>query len=256
MPAPPRCCCAAACRSPRRCCTGWRGRRARPSPALTTAVRARIWAAATPRSSRPTTPSRRMLREAEMDCSFCAEFTCPGGGGRIITRDGDWVLLPTLGCFVAGYCLLMPIDHLQADAYQHTGGAPQVLDGLADLRDLAGSPYLYLSPQPGVHLAWPAAGFPRQFVRRVCAGILGMPDRYDWRDHPFETTMLATLTRLRTALQPPAEPQRLNGHEHAPGICCPAARAGRPRAGPRRRRPPLPQVVDHVPATPARVPGA
>src|SRR6266508_1976380 len=305
MPAPPRCCCAAACRSPRRCCTGWRGRRARPSPALTTAVRARIWAAATPRSSRPTTPSRRMLREAEMDCSFCAEFTCPGGGGRIITRDGDWVLLPTLGCFVAGYCLLMPIDHLQAaadlpaqelhalearierirhqiagecgativaehgpgacdlgasccthahlhlipigaadavtDAYQHTGGAPQVLDGLADLRDLAGSPYLYLSPQPGVHLAWPAAGFPRQFVRRVCAGILGMPDRYDWRDHPFEPTMLATLTRLRTALQPPAEPQRLNGHEHAPGICCPAARAGRPRAGPRRRRPPLPQ---------------
>jgi diadenosine tetraphosphate (Ap4A) HIT family hydrolase len=201
-----------------------------------------------------------------MDCGFCAEFARPGGGGRIITRDGDWVLLPTLGCFVAGYCLLMPIDHLQAaadlpaedlhaldariervrdqiadefgptivaehgpgdcdlgasccthahlhlipigaakaitDAYQRVGGAPQVLGGLAGLRALAGSPYLYLSPEPGVHLAWPAVGFPRQFVRRVCADILGMPDRYDWRDHPFEPTMRATLARLRAALQP------------------------------------------------------
>jgi diadenosine tetraphosphate (Ap4A) HIT family hydrolase len=205
-----------------------------------------------------------------MDCSFCAEFARPGGGGRIITRDDDWVLLPTLGCFVAGYCLLMPIDHLQAtadlppedldalqdrverlrhhiadefgptivaehgpsacdlgasccthahlhlipigpadavtDAYEHTGGAPLVLGGLVGLRNLAGSPYLYLSPEPGVHLAWPAAGFPRQFVRRVCAAILGMPDRYDWRDHPFEPTMRTTLGRLRTALQP--EPSR------------------------------------------------
>ena len=201
-----------------------------------------------------------------MDCSFCAEFARPGGGERIITRDGDWVLLPTLGCFVAGYCLLMPIDHLQAvadlpagqlhalearierlrshlagqfgaaivaehgpgacdlgasccthahlhlipigaagaitDAYQQTGGAPEVLDELAGLRGLAGSPYLYLSPRPGMHLAWPAAGFPRQFVRRVCAGILGMPDRYDWRDYAFEHTMRATLTRLRATLQP------------------------------------------------------
>jgi diadenosine tetraphosphate (Ap4A) HIT family hydrolase len=205
-----------------------------------------------------------------MDCSFCAEFARPGGGGRIITRDGDWVLLPTLGCFVAGYCLLMPIDHVQAaadlpaedlhaleariermrdhiaaefgptivaehgpgacdlgasccthahlhlipisadnavtDAYQHTGGAPDLLSGLAGLRELVGSPYLYLSPEPGVHLAWPAAGFPRQFVRRVCADILGMPDCYDWRDHPFEPTMRDTLARLRAALQPALSP--------------------------------------------------
>ena len=201
-----------------------------------------------------------------MDCGFCAEFARPNGGERIIIHDGDWVLLPTIGCFVVGYCLLMPIDHLQAaadlpaaalhalepriewlrrhiasefdativaehgpgacdlgasccthahlhlipigavdavtDAYQQTGGAPDTLDGLAGLRGLAGSPYLYLSPRPGVHLAWPAAGFPRQFVRRVCADVLGITDRYDWRDHPFEATMHATLTRLRATLQP------------------------------------------------------
>jgi diadenosine tetraphosphate (Ap4A) HIT family hydrolase len=201
-----------------------------------------------------------------MDCGFCAEFARPGGGERIITHDGDWVLLPTIGCFVAGYCLLMPIDHVEAiadleagalhsleariewmrrqvadefgativaehgpgtcdlgasccahahlhlipvgasdavtDAYRHIGGAPDVLPGLAGLRGLAGRPYLYLSPRSGLHLAWPAAGFPRQFVRRVCADILGIPDRYDWRDHPFERTMRATLTRLRGGLQP------------------------------------------------------
>jgi diadenosine tetraphosphate (Ap4A) HIT family hydrolase len=205
-----------------------------------------------------------------MDCGFCAEFARPGGGDRIITQDGEWVLLPTLGCFVAGYCLLLPIDHLQAaadlptdalealeariehlrrqiagqfgptivaehgpgacdlgasccthahlhlipihdidavtDAYRQTGGAPRVLEGLAGLHALAGRPYLYLSPEPGTHLAWPAAAFPRQFVRRVCAAILGIPDRYDWRDHPFEATMRTTLLRLRTTFQPQLAP--------------------------------------------------
>jgi hypothetical protein len=28
-----------------------------------------------------------------------------------------------------------------------------------------------------------------------------MPDRYDWRDHPFEDTMRATLARLQATLQ-------------------------------------------------------
>jgi diadenosine tetraphosphate (Ap4A) HIT family hydrolase len=199
-----------------------------------------------------------------VNCDFCAEFARASGGERIIARDGDWLLLPTVGCFVAGYCLLMPIDHLQAaadlpaeelrsleprierlrryiaaefgetivaehgpgtcdlgasccthahlhlipvaavdavtDAYTQAGGIPRMLDELAGLCDLAGAPYLYLSPRPGVHLAWPAAGFPRQFVRRVCAEILGVADRYDWRDHPFEATMHVTLARLRAAL--------------------------------------------------------
>ncbi len=51
-----------------------------------------------------------------MDCEFCAEFVRDANGGRIIQRYADWMLLPTLGCFVAGYCLLMPVDHREAVA--------------------------------------------------------------------------------------------------------------------------------------------
>ncbi|HET8682445.1 MAG TPA: hypothetical protein VFM54_11305 [Micromonosporaceae bacterium] len=51
-----------------------------------------------------------------MDCAFCAEFAGIGGEGRIIAEDAGWVLLPTLGCFTPGYCLFMPLDHIDAAA--------------------------------------------------------------------------------------------------------------------------------------------
>lgn len=51
-----------------------------------------------------------------MDCAFCTEFAQAGNGERIIARVGDWVLLPTLGCFIPGYCLLMPLAHVNAIA--------------------------------------------------------------------------------------------------------------------------------------------
>jgi diadenosine tetraphosphate (Ap4A) HIT family hydrolase len=200
-----------------------------------------------------------------MDCEFCAEFVHSEDGGRIIHRQGNWLLLPTLGCFVAGYCLVMPVEHREAvaelaeaelarlqdllegvrrvisgvygqvlvaehgpggcdlgasccshahlhcipigprgdavvAAYEGVGGPPVVLSDLADLSSFAGRAYMYLSPSPQTRLVWPASGFPRQFVRRVCAGLLGVGDRWDWRDHPFIEQMGHTLTRLRAAV--------------------------------------------------------
>ncbi len=51
-----------------------------------------------------------------MDCAFCAEFAGVGGDIRIIAEDFGWVLLPTVGCFTPGYCLFMPLDHVDAAA--------------------------------------------------------------------------------------------------------------------------------------------
>jgi diadenosine tetraphosphate (Ap4A) HIT family hydrolase len=200
-----------------------------------------------------------------VDCEFCAEFVRDANGGRIIQRYADWMLLPTLGCFVAGYCLLMPVDHREAvaelseaalahvqslldrvrplitgvygpvvvaehgpgrcdlgasccshahlhcipighlsdavvAAYERLGGPPIVLRDLTELSTFAGRPYLYLSPTAQTHLVWHAAGFPRQFARRVCADLLGLGDRYDWRDYPFVEVMGQTLVRLRAVV--------------------------------------------------------
>jgi len=50
-------------------------------------------------------------------CSFCTEFL--GKSMRIIESDEAWILLPTVGCFVPGYCLFMPIDHVRSFATLH-----------------------------------------------------------------------------------------------------------------------------------------
>jgi diadenosine tetraphosphate (Ap4A) HIT family hydrolase len=52
-----------------------------------------------------------------MDCQFCTEFTAHEGATRIITATEDgWVLLPTVGALAPGYCLFMPLRHLDAAA--------------------------------------------------------------------------------------------------------------------------------------------
>ena len=171
-----------------------------------------------------------------------------------------------MGCFTAGYCLLMPIGHIEAvaelpraelmwtqqlverirrlvaasyaptivaehgpgrcdlgasccshahlhvipvgchasavlAAYERVGGSPTILQDLTELPTVAGEPYLYLSLRSDSHLLWRATGFPRQFVRRICADLLGFRDQFDWRDHTFPRQMEKTLTSLRAAVR-------------------------------------------------------
>lgn len=200
-----------------------------------------------------------------MECAFCSEFA--SGSERIITTHRDWLLLPTIGCFTAGYCLFMPYEHVDAVAdlpeeqldgvesaaeqmrsrltrvygptivaehgargcdlgagccthahlhlvpvpdpdaafadYRATGGDGVSLTGLCDLPTVAAGAYVYFSPRPGTHLAWPAAGFARQFVRRVCARLHGLGTFYDWRDYTFFDLQQATLHQLRKAFTGP-----------------------------------------------------
>ncbi len=203
-----------------------------------------------------------------MDCAFCTEFAAlprPGQGKRIIFETAGWVLLSTVGCFVPGYCLFMPLTHIDATAdvepyelpdlgvaaeemrtlisgvfgrtiiaehgprgcelgagccshahlhlipvpdpeavtaaYRAVGGPGRRVDGLACLPGSIDGPYLYLSPRPGEHLLWPSAGFARQYVRRVCAAQHGIPDLYDWRDHPFRENQAFTVSALRAAVR-------------------------------------------------------
>jgi diadenosine tetraphosphate (Ap4A) HIT family hydrolase len=62
------------------------------------------------------------------DCQFCTEFTTRESTTRIITEThGGWVLLPTIGALTPGYCLFMPVEHLDAVA----DVAPDDLTGVA-----------------------------------------------------------------------------------------------------------------------------
>lgn len=199
------------------------------------------------------------------NCAFCDEFETPGTvDSRIILQEEGLVLVPTEGCFVPGYCLLMPEEHHYSFSSLDTGtllqagvrleevraviaghfgptivaehgaaecarGAaccdhahihlipcqpdrvasayfkaartlPRVFRGMRDLAVLDSPPYMMLSPAPGVYWVWDADGFPSQFVRMVCADVLGIPEFYDWRYHRFVENMQFTQRVLSTAL--------------------------------------------------------
>jgi len=184
----------------------------------------------------------------------------------VIAEKEGWVLLPTIGCFTPGYCLFMPLRHIDAaadapvselarvqgaaedmriaiasvfgptiiaehgprgcqlgasccshahlhlipvpdpgavtNAYRLTGGPGRLINGIANLAEPNGGPYLYLSPCPGTHLIWPARGFARQYVRRVCSSLHGIGTYYDWRDHPFTHNQNVTIDALQDAMKP------------------------------------------------------
>ncbi|MGW1641474.1 hypothetical protein [Streptomyces lavendulae] len=71
------------------------------------------------------------------DCTFCTEFTEHAPNTRIITETADrWVLLPTIGCLTPGYCLYMPLEHLDAAADVAPDDLPPVAASLEAMRTL------------------------------------------------------------------------------------------------------------------------
>jgi diadenosine tetraphosphate (Ap4A) HIT family hydrolase len=73
-----------------------------------------------------------------MECAFCTEFAAVGDS-RIIIEDTGWVLLPTVGSFTPGYCLFMPIDHVDAAADLDPAALVDVEAAVEDHRSLVES---------------------------------------------------------------------------------------------------------------------
>jgi diadenosine tetraphosphate (Ap4A) HIT family hydrolase len=79
-----------------------------------------------------------------MDCAFCTEFAAlprRGQGTRMICEVSGWVLLPTVGCFTPGYCLFMPVDHIEAVADVAPAELRLVGDAVEKMRTLIGSAF-------------------------------------------------------------------------------------------------------------------
>ena len=79
-----------------------------------------------------------------MDCAFCAEFAALPGRSeatRIICEVSGWVLLPTVGCFTPGYCLFMPVGHIDAVADVAPAELAQVGEAVEKMRTLIGDAF-------------------------------------------------------------------------------------------------------------------
>lgn len=78
------------------------------------------------------------------------------------------------------------------ERYCNRGGRPMTTSGLNGFRTFTDTSYVALSIAPNQYEFWPADRFPRQFVRQVCADLLGLSEFYNWRTHPFPLRMKRT----------------------------------------------------------------
>lgn len=102
------------------------------------------------------------------------------------------------GCCDHAHMHLIPVpDPVRVMAeYTRVGGARPNHDSLAGCLGAVDEAYVYVSPAAGMHYVWPARGFPRQWVRRVCAAIHGRGCEWDWRDYPLEDEFRRTYNAL------------------------------------------------------------
>lgn len=79
-----------------------------------------------------------------MSCEFCQEFaeSPPDGpeSGGLITESQGWILIADIGAFTPGYCLYMPIDHIEAVA-DAGPGLDRVREGAEEMRRLVAAEF-------------------------------------------------------------------------------------------------------------------
>jgi diadenosine tetraphosphate (Ap4A) HIT family hydrolase len=71
------------------------------------------------------------------------------------------------------------------EIYEAVGGKPMEIKTVDELAKLKNQPYMLLSLQPGDN-------FSRQFIRQVVAKLIGIENKYDWREHRFAENMAVT----------------------------------------------------------------
>jgi diadenosine tetraphosphate (Ap4A) HIT family hydrolase len=111
---------------------------------------------------------------------------------------------------------LIPCDpHKVSQEYERAAGVPAALTTIRELSKWGGQPYVFLSPLRHVYWTWPYSDhFSSQFVRRICAKIMGLADYYDWAIFPFTENMIVTRSELGPQLKLGVAPTPIISHSH------------------------------------------
>jgi ATP adenylyltransferase len=124
-------------------------------------------------------------------------------GEIAVFEHGPSVLGQKMGCGVDHAHM-----HVLPAAWDLLNGVPKITDLAIDWRSAegvddaavlhrAGVPYLFLEQPLGTIKIAPAHHAPSQLFRRVVANYIGSPDEFDWRMHPMEPNVLATIRTLQ-----------------------------------------------------------
>lgn len=109
----------------------------------------------------------------------------------------------TAACVAQAHLHLIPlpglIDELRKRYYQAGGEPDGTFHNLSELREtISDEPYVLFSPSQDIFEVWLGTeNFRRQFIRSQSAELLGIPDLYNWKVHPFVEQMELTSGLLR-----------------------------------------------------------
>lgn len=138
------------------------------------------------------------LDDCEQDIDGLRSALFDRYGSLIVAEHGPRECDLGAGCCEHAHIHLIPVPSPDrvVKKYVEIGGPTELYRTLAECLACVEKAYVYVSPAPAEHYIWPAAAFPRQWVRRVCADIHGKASRWDWRDHSFDPERQRTYDAL------------------------------------------------------------
>ncbi len=115
---------------------------------------------------------------------------------------------PTACCQSAGCGVDHAHVHVVPVGWELTESAEAVFDGDLLWHDVAslevtadyfqrGLPYLYVEQPAGQARIATHASFPSQLMRRAIAQSIGIPNQFNWRDHPMRRNVVRTIERIQ-----------------------------------------------------------
>jgi hypothetical protein len=113
----------------------------------------------------------------------------------------------TAACVDHAHLHLLPLPGLRdaiRSCYYEAGGEPDAcLSSLRELPEVVhDEPYVLLSTTSGEYEVWrEIMDFRGQFVRRKSAELLGIPNLFNWRNHPFVDQLELSTTLLKPLFQ-------------------------------------------------------
>lgn len=138
------------------------------------------------------------LRDCEQDIDGLRIALFDRYGPLIVAEHGPRECDLGAGCCDHAHIHLIPVPSPDrvVEEYVEIGGPTELYRTLAECLVSVQAAYVYVSPAPAEHYVWPAAAFPRQWVRQLCADIHGRASQWDWRDHPFDPERRRTYDAL------------------------------------------------------------
>lgn len=151
-----------------------------------------------------TEPLREQLSNIK---NYCAEIIEEQFGEAAIFEHGPAVAGDAVGCTVDyAHLHILPARCHLIDSIPNISAKSPLWQSANDISATkeyfqSGISYLYVEQPVGKSMIANARDMPSQLFRRVVAHSVGLPEQFNWREHPMQENVLATVAILEHSFQ-------------------------------------------------------